>query len=638
MTTTPSLSRARLALWTAVALGIALIFWITNGVAPWDSDKGNAWHQYEYLADGFLSGHTYLSVQPAPELLKLRDPYDPAANGPYRMWDTSLYNGKFYLYQGPVPALVLMAPLKALTGHMLPQRLAVAVFAAAGLAALGLLLLEIRNRHFPGLSPLGVALVVLVAFHASWLPVTLRRPALWELPVVAAAACLWWALYFLWKFHDSGGRARWGAAAGTALALLLGCRVACLIGAGALALLLFARTGTGGAARRRWGPALLAGAIASAGGLALLAYNHERFGSWTDFGLRYCLFGEDYRGIKYSNLGFIPFNLWVYLFSAPQAGPYFPFLHPFWTDDRPAGFIGFEEMYGVGLMLPVHLAGFAAIGWAWTHRAAVGARALILTLTGAAAATVCAGVVLFSWAWACSRFITELMAGWTIVSAVGLMVVFGSEARGSRLVRVLATAAACWSVASTWLASAEFRGYMRQTNPRVYATAAHALDYPSLWWAKAHGVEFGPVDLSVRIDPKGPARTTVLMASGRPQNENQLKVEQGGDGQARILLTENERIVLETVPFPVGSDTLKLHVEAPWLYPPAEHPYWDSVGDPAQRRTLQTRFSVEWNGGGTGTSSPHSADPVAFAPAILGSDAASPGVPWIAAYGRVPPR
>ncbi|HEY5227754.1 MAG TPA: hypothetical protein VIJ19_04390 [Opitutaceae bacterium] len=627
----------RLALWAAVAFCAAVIFWVANGVAPWDGDKGNAWHQYEYLADGFLSGHTYLSVQPAPELLRLKDPYDPAANGPYRLWDTSLYNGKFYLYQGPVPALVLMAPLKALTGHMLPQRLAVAVFAAAGLAALGLLLLEIRNRHFPGLSALGLAAVVLVAFHASWLPVTLRRPALWELPVVAAAACLWWALYFLWKFHDSGGKARWGAATGLALALLLGSRVASLFGAGSIALLLFLPPGTGGKGGRRWGPALLAGAVASAGGLALLAYNHARFGSWTDFGLRYCLFGEDYRGIKYSNIGFIPFNLWVYLFSAPQLGPYFPFLHPFWSDNRPAGFIGFEEMYGVGFMLPVHLAGLAAIAWAWSNRTAAGARAALLTLAGAALATAAAGLILFSWAWACSRFITELMAGWTVVSAVGLMAVFGSAARASRLVRVLAAAAACWSIACSWLASAEFRGYMRQTNPLVYSAAAHALDYPSLWWAKAHHVDYGPVDLSLHIDPLGPARTTVIMASGRPQNENQLKIAQDGDGRARILLVENERTVLETPSFPVRSDTLRLHIEAPWLYPPAEHPYWDSVVDPTLRRDLQTRFSAGWDGGRAATSSMHSADAITFGPAVLGSGEAATGEPWVAGYQRTAP-
>jgi hypothetical protein len=626
MTGTGKPAAYRVALWAALAACIAATFWIANGVAPWDGDKANAWHQYEYLAEGFLQGHTYLSVQPAPELLKLKDPYDPAQNAPYRMWDTSLYNGRYYLYQGPVPALVLMAPWRAATGRVLPQRLAVAVFAALGVVALGLLLSGIRERHFPRLSAKALAVIVLVAFHASWLPVVLRRPALWELPVVAAAACLWWSLYFLWRFHDSGGELKWAAATGAALALMIGSRAAGLFGAGAVALMLFVPLAGGADRRQGWRRALVAAAITSAGGIALLAYNHARFGSFLDFGLHYALFGEDYRGIRYSNIGFIPFNLWTYLFSTPQAGPYFPFLHPFWTDDKPQGFIGFEEVYGVAFMLPVHLAAFAALGWAWAARAASGARPVILTLTAGVLATVFAGFILFSWAWACSRFITELMAGWTIVSAVGLMVIFGSGS--SRFTRLLAGFAAVWTIACTWLASAEFRGFMRQTNPAVYSAAAHALDYPSLWWARSHAVSYGPLNISVRVGSAGVTPATAIMGSGRPQSDNRLEI-LPVTGGAKARFTQNERLVMETPVLPVTAGKLQLHIEAPWLYPPAEHPYWDSVADPALRKDLQTRFSIEGPGAGTRTHSVHSADATAFAPAVLDAASAAPGQPAV---------
>ena len=225
-----------------------------------------------------------------------------------------------------------------------------------------------RDRHFPGLSPAALGAILIVAFHASWLPVVLRRSALWELPVVSAVACLWWALYFLWKFHDSGGRARWAVAAGIALALLMGSRATYVLGAVAVALLLFAPAGgPGPVAGRRRGAALAAAGIAALGGFGLLAYNRARFGSWSEFGMSYMLFGEDYRGIRFFNPAFIPFNAWIYLFSLPQLGPYFPFAHPFWTDSRPAGFVGYEEIYGVIFMMPVHLAGLFALGWAWAR-------------------------------------------------------------------------------------------------------------------------------------------------------------------------------------------------------------------------------------------------------------------------------
>jgi hypothetical protein len=59
-------------LWSALALGAALLFWIANGAALFEGDRTDAWHHYQYLVDGFLGGHTSLSVQPSPELLKLR--------------------------------------------------------------------------------------------------------------------------------------------------------------------------------------------------------------------------------------------------------------------------------------------------------------------------------------------------------------------------------------------------------------------------------------------------------------------------------------------------------------------------------------------------------------------------------------
>jgi hypothetical protein len=217
------------------------------------------------------------------------------------------------------------------------------------------------------------------------------------------------------------------------------------------------------------------------------------------------------------------------------------------------------------------------------------------------------------------------------------MVIFGSGARSSRLVRVLAASAACWSVACVWLASAEFRGYMRQTNPLVYSKAAHAFDYPSLWWAEARHVSYGPLDISIRIEPKGHAGTTAIMASGRPQNENQLKVARDAEGRVSILFAENERIILQTDPFAAANGTVVFHIEAPWLYPPAEHPYWDSVADPALRSDLQTRFSARWDGGSASIHSTHSADPVSFEPAILGAKDASPGDPWIADFHRAAP-
>ncbi len=67
-------------------------------------------NNYSQLAISFKSHQLYLREQPPAALLALSDPYDWAARYSIRRtftMDVSLYNGKFYLYWGPVPSLLL---------------------------------------------------------------------------------------------------------------------------------------------------------------------------------------------------------------------------------------------------------------------------------------------------------------------------------------------------------------------------------------------------------------------------------------------------------------------------------------------------------------------------------------------------
>jgi hypothetical protein len=61
---------------------------------------------YALLTYAFLAGKTSLPVEPDARLLALPDPYRPAA--PYRIQDASLYKGKYYIYFGPTPAIILL--------------------------------------------------------------------------------------------------------------------------------------------------------------------------------------------------------------------------------------------------------------------------------------------------------------------------------------------------------------------------------------------------------------------------------------------------------------------------------------------------------------------------------------------------
>src|SRR5262249_46036284 len=83
----------------------------------WVGGPARNWHGqtsegYPLLTDAFRAGQTSLRVQPPAALLALPDPFDPVANASLRLHDASLYHGKYYLYFGPTPALVLFLPYK----------------------------------------------------------------------------------------------------------------------------------------------------------------------------------------------------------------------------------------------------------------------------------------------------------------------------------------------------------------------------------------------------------------------------------------------------------------------------------------------------------------------------------------------
>ena len=224
-------------IWTAFILLLAAWFygWTATSAGSPLTFKLQSDDLYNRLADGFLAGHLGFAEKPAPELAQLADPYDPAQYGPYTHFhDVSYYRGRYYLYFGPTPALVLLAPWKALTGTYLPQNLAVAVFAWSA-ALLGCLLLrELRAWHFPGTPSWVMAGGGAAMAFGSLLPILLRRPVVYELAIAGACFFGMAGLFLLHRALTSPGRQReWLAGASAALGLAVSCRPNFLFGAGA---------------------------------------------------------------------------------------------------------------------------------------------------------------------------------------------------------------------------------------------------------------------------------------------------------------------------------------------------------------------------------------------------------------------
>lgn len=93
----------------ALVLVLTAYFWFAQ-LGGRDALKN--YDYYVELAYGFKNGNLYLEQTPTDRLLSLENPYDfylrKEKNIEDFPWDVSLYKGRFYIYWGPVPAMLIM--------------------------------------------------------------------------------------------------------------------------------------------------------------------------------------------------------------------------------------------------------------------------------------------------------------------------------------------------------------------------------------------------------------------------------------------------------------------------------------------------------------------------------------------------
>ena len=143
---------------------------------------------YNLLVQGFRDGHLSLKKEIPTGFARLADPYDPAANRPYRglphrMRDLSYYRGKLYLYWGVTPAVVLFWPYAVLTGHYLSDRSAVAICCALGFLFSVGLLRGLWRRYFAEVSVAVVVACVLALGLTTGVPTLLPRSDIYEIAI-----------------------------------------------------------------------------------------------------------------------------------------------------------------------------------------------------------------------------------------------------------------------------------------------------------------------------------------------------------------------------------------------------------------------------------------------------------------------
>lgn len=290
---------------------------------------------YSQLALSFKIGNLYLPQQPSPELLALSNPYDyqlRERNEIEYPLDVSLYNGKFYLYWGPVPSLLLMLLpdniLLSFPDGYVAIAFVVGLYFYTALFALQIWL-QFINR---GLSHLWLFPVVLLTIGLSS-PVLqlLHRPEIYEAAVLGEqfffiGGCYWALLAIqenalsgsIWKL--SVAAFHWAFAIGTRIIVLPATIYIILV--------------TMRYFYWKYRDAKKMIAIICVAGLPVIIlliglgwYNWVRFGSVFEFGIRYQLALVDYRKFtKLFSLEYFWKNFFRYFVQPYHVRKTFPFL------------------------------------------------------------------------------------------------------------------------------------------------------------------------------------------------------------------------------------------------------------------------------------------------------------------------
>lgn len=300
---------------------VALYFQWTARVASGERfhwGKTDLFGYYNLLARGFVSGHLYLPVDPNPQLLALGNPWDPTVDASLKMHDVALFNGRYYLYYGVAPAVLLFAPYRLLTGQDLPQNFAALVFGFGGFLFSAAALLRLLRHSGSSPGPLRTAVLLLGLGVCQGVPFLLNRVDVYEVAICCGYFCTAAGLYCLLRGLVDQGGGVWLAAAGVAFGLAVGSRPHLIfVGIAAAVAVRFTS---------QWRTYLLPYATAYAAvGLGIAAYNYARFANPLEFGLRYHLGGPGQNRVEFATANWLP-GVFYFLLAPPEFGPVFPWI------------------------------------------------------------------------------------------------------------------------------------------------------------------------------------------------------------------------------------------------------------------------------------------------------------------------
>ncbi len=550
-----------------VGLSLLLCAWLYFGLAlryPSTAFSRNGeGDYYSLLTSGFRSGHLYVALEPHPSLLTLADPYDPVANAPYRVHDMSLWKGKYYLYFGVTPVMVVFWPMKALTGVYPTEPFAVALFTFGAVVGSLAIFLALRRRYFPGAPGWVVVLGALCIEFANPLVLLNQGAQFYQVPISAASffqALMLGALYR--ALHSPRRDWLWLGAASVAFGLTMGSRPNFIPGGFLLAIAVAWIGWLQPSARKRdfitqrnlvlatFGPAF-------AIGVGLLLYNWLRFGKASEFGMNYQLAGMKVMTQKpMSVANFVP-HFTEYLFNAGTWGAYFPFLK------LPAGVaIGALRYFPWLWLAPVAL----CASWLRREKAFVRFRPFALMLGLAVALNL--GLISFFFGTTTLRYLCDFMPIWLLLGGVAALALT-DHLRTARWVGALILAVGVFSLFAGFAA---IGNGLREEG--AVLRLARAANWPAYLWERATGFRYGGLHLELELPQGREGTSEPLFQTGYGQEERDwMLIEYLPENRARLGFYHAGLGLLQGRDFAIPANRrIVVDAKCGSLLPPFGHP------------------------------------------------------------------
>lgn len=566
---------------------IAVFIWLgknKDSLSTGYQFSGNRADYYNLLVDGFRAGHTYMNLPVHPDRLSP----DPAIRDRApRALDASLFDGRYYLFYGVGPAVLLLWPYSTITGQDLSLNVATVAFTLVGFLFSLAWYRRAKAVWFSRADAITDCIAVTLLAFGNGTLFLVRRSMFYELPLSLGYACLaGFTFAVMQALHARDRAVRWLFAGSLAVGLAVSGHPNLVLLAPLLALVgwWIWRDGPRTTARAL---ALAAATIlpAAAIGAALAAYNYARFRNITEFGFNY---GENVfftTGERAVGLDFLWPNFRWYYLTPPSFLPYFPFVYPLNGSFRPPGYHGIEAIHGqfAFTLLALWIGGALAV----TRKFLPQQRPLRRNVLVIATAGLVSAACLMSFGIRANRYLVDFQYPATLLVVLALGMLSQADRLG-RIWRSVTLALAFVLAAVNLLCAIQQFDEFRNTRPEEFKRFSAWLNPSWSTWEKFGLVRLGWPELTVSFAPRHHAVVEPLLSTGAPLYSDAIYVAQHPNGFIELIADHNgfggPRSGL--IPYETNH-AYRVRIEMGSLLPP--------VGDPINRRFEPTSFRAHKN-------------------------------------------